>query len=383
MNSPLRRCALSAAFLAAAAVPVAAADSPKHDPVTLATVGPAFETARRILGDGVASAVDVRSGRPERWYIVATLDESYAEHGKIAPYDLAVRLIRLDDPEPTVLDPRLVVDRPEGLILRSHVASSSEPDDSPVPDAPLLRAFDIVDIDADGAKEIYAVEVHFGSGGVAFDMGLYEIGSRDRRRFEGRRAYREKESSLDAPFSPDPGDPFAVWMLRQVEEIDRVTYGWCNPPLLEDQWEARNGRGYREGRVQIDYRPGPMPSSEASVLCEVADERYQWFAFFRGAVWAYDRKLDRHFVVFVPEEPYSEVDMLVSGRRFLWMREGASVLAFEKETSTLHWVGKHQTLCLDRSVVHRTVWQPIVVPGVDPDEFPGAAGDTATPRCAE
>lgn len=109
-------------------------------------------------------------------------------------------------------------------------------------------------------------------------------------------------------------------------------------------WREANGDTFQGGTVSIHIYPGKPPVDPQSEkdFCPVIDGDMMYISQFKGPLFAYNRKRNEHFVIYVPEYEHAWEETLDTGDRYLWFRShfemndnNAYSWAFDKTTHEL------------------------------------------------
>ena len=76
-----------------------------------------------------------------------------------------------------------------------------------------------------------------------------------------------------------------------------------------------------------------IPDTGGTIFCEIEDDNYQWISYFKGALFAYEKATNEHYVVYVPEHSYVYINSMVLGERYLWLNliNKKGVFVFDKK----------------------------------------------------
>lgn len=188
---------------------------------------------------------------------------------------------------------------------------------------------EIVDINNDGNKEVFARAGNFGSSGYTLELQLYDSLTRETHFLTYGGEYGDVPKISDS--SSSSSSTVTGWLLRQMEKVQ-----FFDPSDEAVIWEQNNGKGFHEGSMEIYEVQGEI-DPRGSVNCEIDDGDYKWISLFKGPVYAYDISRDVHFIVYVPWWVYGHVRSMISGEEYLWMgvaREDG-LLVYHKSSRSL------------------------------------------------
>lgn len=275
----------------------------------------ALDEAHRLVGSKIADVVPFRNkGRPEQLILVVQ-----------------------DGGTPAVLtdpgDPVLLLEGINGayqihnLQINAYDILSAKP----------LPLWGVIDVDGKGLKQVYAINRSGGSGAYGFTVRVYDTVERNTYDAEGGGAYGDTGGiSLSPNAAARPA--MQAWLSATGQQLIAGHTDDTGSYLYQvEAWRRKNGADFAEGKVVIQEFPGKIPPSGGSTACVIDDGAFVWVSFFKGAVFAYNKARDVHFVVFKPESDYGWRRSLLSGRDYLWLDDTKDVtaLAFNKTTHVL------------------------------------------------
>lgn len=197
-----------------------------------------------------------------------------------------------------------------------------------------LRLVQIADIDEDGIDELLFEDKSYGSLGGERRLTIYF-------------PKRKLQVFIIEAWSRGPAEPVAPSvaikpalddsLLRYVESaasrcgflLGASDYDLDSPKFAPQRWHADNPQ--REtGKMKIHFYPG-YPELSGSTITQVEGGGFEWIAEFKGALYAYDRAQDRHFVVFSAADIYNWVNCIVYHAGVLWftVHMDSSIYSFE------------------------------------------------------
>lgn len=273
----------------------------------------ALEEARALMGPSVTQAIPFRNRGGEQFVLVVSRDTE------------------------SVLCPEFLLNVLEGS---SGAFRVTEPSFSACDKLGDEQTFGVVDVDNDGINEIFAIERDGGTGVYGFHVLLYNPQQGDTLSADGGGPYSEPPTfswSENTRSNPKA----QKWLTSKARELVFGTFAadqHDSLTRLEADWIRRNGVGFVEGSLRSRPEPGPLPSPDGSTVCRFDDGEYEWTSLFKSGVFGYRRTTNEHFAVFFPRIDYDWIQLMASGKRFLWMRYGSGIVALDKERMALHSV---------------------------------------------
>ncbi|MEM7534923.1 MAG: hypothetical protein AAF639_22285 [Chloroflexota bacterium] len=179
------------------------------------------------------------------------------------------------------------------------------------------RLAGVVDIENDGKMEIFGFDYFAGNAAYSFGITIYSTANEHIYTVRGDGMHGEPYPDVHIP----SGMPEIMrnWVYTKVNNLLDLDA----PKTISQQeyliWIQNNGKGFKEGEVILHKREGPLPSNSA-IVCEIDEENYRWVSYYKSAVWGYDKRANKSFLLFVPEEYYFlYIRRMVSTKNYLWL----------------------------------------------------------------
>jgi len=102
------------------------------------------------------------------------------------------------------------------------------------------------------------------------------------------------------------------------------------------EWMIKN-RGIKNGIVKISEYDGKIPY-KASEVTRIENEQYLFITYFKGPVYRYDKKKNKHAIVYAPEFEYDWCDKLSldSMNLIIELRDGVGVFIFDNLSNKIY-----------------------------------------------
>jgi hypothetical protein len=275
----------------------------------------AVEIAKQYLGQTVSSALPFRNVGDSHQYIAATVGTDTHDLEGMRAFLLTSR-----------------DDKYEVRILQTTVMYPQEQGErGPV-------AFGLADVDGNGQNEVFTVFRDGGTGLYSIEVGLYDVSG---SAYLARQSHAYSDISFEPELSPNTSEKPKIreWLSAKGQEFMIARIEPSSVSHEQTLWQQSQGAEFKGGIVRINEFPGKIPKG-GSINCEVEDAEFIWISFFKGGVFAYNKKRNVHFVVWVPDSPYDATGELTSGEQYLWLGEpGNGAQIFDKQEHTLHAVG--------------------------------------------
>lgn len=121
---------------------------------------------------------------------------------------------------------------------------------------------------------------------------------------------------------------------KAYDEFKSVGY---QSGMEESEWRINNTLGIREGTLNLKEYDGNIPEDIASETVRVEDNKYLFIAYFKGPVCRYNKKQDKHALVYSPKSQYDWCDKLALDGKYLTihLRDNAGTFIFDNATNEL------------------------------------------------
>jgi hypothetical protein len=276
--------------------------------------------ARVYVGESLVSAIPFRNVGDDTQYIAAVTNATpaFAAIGE-------------------GLEAFVLVGR--GQKYETHSIDTPVYDQNSTNDKDLQNIFGVLDLDGDGKHLVFAIYRTGGTGSYSVNIQLYDPSSDSKYTLTEDGEY--DDSNLEPTFSDNVSARPTVkrWLTQKGKDF--IIAKTDKPGYLRETnlWRESQAADFTTGLVHIHEFPGKIPiDNTGTIVCEVEDNDFQWMSFFKGGVFAYDKKHNKHFAVWVPSNQYDWVSELTSGETYLWFGEdkASSVLAFDKKEHFLN-----------------------------------------------
>jgi hypothetical protein len=183
-------------------------------------------------------------------------------------------------------------------------------------------AFEVRDVDGDGNREIVFEDQSYGTGGGSRSLMIYSTSNSrlfsltESLNWQNRAGPVSPEIDIKSADSPE--------MIRVLEAVAKshgflrlgTVVDFDSPEFSVQRWHKENGTR-TSGMVRIHHYQG-YPPFKASVVATLDTGTIFWMSFFKGPLTAYEKLLDRHFVVYSAAWSYNWAKSLVFDGQRLW-----------------------------------------------------------------
>ncbi len=174
-----------------------------------------------------------------------------------------------------------------------------------------VREVGVVDLYGAGDQAVLLVTTYSGSGWHSAELRLIVPSAGKVVTLTLTESHQATEPMTNVKTSANYSDPEFVAERTFLEEF-KHRYGYVDEQMVREHagdidyaayfW-AKANKGVTDGPITIRRLPGHHPQ-RASVNDQIADGDIVYTAFFKGAVWGYDKDADESFVVFHPDFYY-------------------------------------------------------------------------------
>lgn len=284
------------------------------------TVSSALDEAHELIGSRIAGVIPFKNkGNPEQFILVAQEHPSFPNEG----WDSG--------------DPVYLLEGIAGAYQIRNLDIGAEDILAGTNGAASMPLWGVIDIDGDGSRQVYVISRSGGSGYYSFTLRVYDTRENATYDAESDGQYGDTNSITLTPNASNR-PKLKAWLsatARQLIAAHSDKIGTNNYEV--EEWRKKNGDDFEEGKVIIQEYPGKIPPTEGG-YCLVDDGQYKWVSFNKGAVFAYDKGRDVHFVVYKPGSDYNSPYSIISGQDYVWFdndNHDVTSLAFNKTTHIL------------------------------------------------
>jgi hypothetical protein len=336
-------------------VPFRNADS-KQQYIAVVTTPPQTETPPRFpdTPDNQKEAEEAYKWHLSEEYNCAYTKTTLSPDGPPPHQCYPITILRkTEDFSPEIVDPVLVAcdfafDNDKYRVVEGTVAVGE-----PTPEEEYRNSlWGVVDLDDDGNKEVYSVyRAHTGAGTGPYMVKVWLYDSLTGEVYELTAEAEVTSATLNPQFTNEPPkESFSAFMYQKADALTWIDQGgeasdedWQRMTEQERYqhevriWLRNHGEGFYEGSVKVEAFEGPPPETGTTIVCSLVDGDFEWWSYFKGAMFGFDKTKDIHYVLWVPDSNYAWVTSIVAGQRYLWLSRAkdGELLTYNKDAQAL------------------------------------------------